>query len=216
MNNVRNLAWLWLAGCGSSSGNGDDSVHDSHDSHSDDSGSGGGDDTGTGGGDDTGGSTGACGDESVPGFTTTSDPTCENTIATGKLSVELEWEMTGFKELSSSNIVLTPPIVASLTDDNSDGVIDERDVPDILLTTIDPNSWGPTLLRAVSGDGAGELWTVAPAYFYAYATPAAADIDGDGVVEILVVTADYRLHAYENDGTEKWTSDQVPSVTHFS
>ena len=106
-------------------------------------------------------------------------------------------------------------MVASLTDDNSDGVIDERDVPDILLVTVDPSNWGPGTLRAVRGDGSSELWRIAPSYLSVYAAPAVADIDGDGVVEIVVTLSNYTIAAFENDGTPKWTSEQLTSGTHW-
>ncbi len=211
MNATLNLTWLCLAACGSPHGSDDSESDDSNPPGRDDSG---GIDDSDPVGDDSGGSTGECGNESASGFSTKSDPVCENTIATNELSVELEWSMDTFEESPSSNSILSAPVVASLTDDNSDGVIDERDVPDIILVTVDPLNWGPALLRAVSGDGSGELWTVAPAYLYAYAAPAAADIDGDGVVEILVATADYKFTAYAHDGTAKWTSEVLPSGSH--
>jgi hypothetical protein len=204
-----------LAACGSSKGSGDDSATASDDSNPEDDSGTGGDDSGSGG-DDSGTSKGECGDESLPGFSTTSDPTCENTIATGKLETVLEWSAT-WKELPSSNYILSPPVVASLTDDNSDGAIDEHDTPDIIVVTFDPNAWTVGALRATSGDGSGELWTATPSYIGSYTAAGAADIDGDGVVEVLVAGADYKIAAFENDGTPKWISDQAPlDVKHWA
>ena len=198
-----------VAACGSSKGSGDDSAPQSDDS-------GRGDDSGPGG-DDSGPNGGECGDESVPGSTAPSDPTCENTIATSDVDVELEWSMEVWKEDPDSNCILSPPVVASLNDDNDDGAIDELDTPDILVVTFDPKIWTVGTLRAVSGDGSGELWSATPMYLGTYVGVAAADIDGDGMVEVLVPVQDYRIAAFEHDGTPKWTSDQAPfDVVHWA
>jgi hypothetical protein len=196
---------------GACKGSGDDSNPPAGDSGptGDDSGAPG-DDSGPTG-DDSGTNKGECGDESVPGFSTTTDPTCENTIATSKFEPVLEWSMESWKELPGSNYILSPPIVVSLTDDNSDGAIDERDTPDIVVVTLDPYTWTEGTLRAVSGDGSGELWTARPQYLGPYAAPAAGDIDGDGMVEVLVSGGAYTIAAFEHDGTPKWTSEQAPT-----
>src|SRR5262249_23122572 len=81
---------------------------------------------------------GECDLETAPGFLTTSDPTCANPIATGDIALQLEWSLTSWKAQSASSSILSAPIVASLDDDNDDGVVDELDTPDIVLVTFDP------------------------------------------------------------------------------
>jgi hypothetical protein len=205
-----------LAACGSSKGSGDDSAPQADDSSPGDDSGPVGDDSGPGG-DDSGTNEGECGNESVPGFTTPSDPTCENTIATSKIDAELEWSMETWKVDPGSNYILSAPVVASLTDDNDDGAIDQHDTPDILVVTFDPDIWTVGTLRAVSGDGSGELWSATPMYLGTYVGVAAADIDGDGMVEVLVPVQDYTIAAFEHDGTPKWTSEQAPfDVLHWA
>ena len=207
-----------LAGCSCSKGSGDDSVAHSDDSSpsaddsSDDSG---GDDSRVddSGLDDSGQTGPECGDESVPGFATTMDPTCENSIATSTLVLELEWSMEVWKELPGANYIMASPIVVSLTDDNGDGAIDEHDIPDIVVNAFDKHTLdGLTggMLRAVSGDGSGELWSVSPSGVGIYSAPAAADIDGDGMVEVIIARTNNTFLTYEHDGTLKWASESAP------
>jgi hypothetical protein len=106
----------------------------------------------------------------------------------------------------SSNIMMTP-IVVSLTDDNGDGKIDDKDVPDILAITYSGGGSTPVVLRAVSGDTGAEIWSVAGNWQITGAL-AAGDIDGDGIVEIIVPQGS-AVAALEHDGTQKWTSQQL-------
>ena len=62
--------------------------------------------------------------------------------------------------------VMMTPAVANLNDDNDDGIIDTRDIPDVIFTSFstldDPTSYDDLqfgVLRAVSGDGSGLLCT---------------------------------------------------------
>ena len=77
------------------------------------------------------------------------------------------------------------PIVASLTDDNGDGNIDEDDDPDILAVTYG----GTGTLRAVNGADGTELWSATNQGLQGQGAIAAGDIDGDGIVEIVACTS---------------------------
>ena len=112
--------------------------------------------------------------------------------------------------------VVTTPVVINLTDDNSDGKIDENDIPEIVFLSFkDKNQYQTNgILRAIQGGGAerGEdLFAVcnpsasatqsyyrgayvgdpvcasATPVFDPTATIAAGDIDGDGLPEIVVL-----------------------------
>lgn len=91
--------------------------------------------------------------------------------------------------------VVATPVVANLTDDNGDGVTDTNDTPDIVFLTYDFNAGccnQPATIRIVSGQCGpdGRLPLIA-----SISTPvvtndsglALADLDGDGVPEILAV-----------------------------
>ena len=123
---------------------------------------------------------------------------------------------------------LSTPIVVQLSDDNGDGVIDDRDVPDIvfvsanLVNPLDPK----ILLRAISGDDGHSLFAVTPpaSQFLTFALSglAAGDLDGNGTIEIIVSTPSpplppfggfsNHLSAYNRLGQRLWSSDAF--VTH--
>jgi uncharacterized repeat protein (TIGR01451 family) len=112
---------------------------------------------------------------------------------------------------------LSTPIVVHLTDDNGDGLFDERDVPSIVLVTTDlVYTLEPMVaLRALRGDTGESLWDVNGIYpqpflplALSFSGLAAGDIDGDGKPEIVSTTfiADNRLIAFEHTGAMKWQS----------
>jgi YD repeat-containing protein len=97
------------------------------------------------------------------------------------------------------------PVVAPLIDTNNDGLINDRDIPAVVLVTA---STSGCRLVALRGDTGQEIFAVpGPAGPGGCSTaPAVGDIDGDGVPEILSRPF-YRtpLYAFNNDGTIKWT-----------
>ena len=117
-----------------------------------------------------------------------------------------EWSRPGLN-------VETVPLVAQLSDDNGDGLVDSRDVADIVVQASDASGNG---IFAVSGLDGSSLWT----FRSSPANPlvdhlgqaALADIDGDGKVEIIGHQTNGRFVALEHDGSLKWVSDTVPGV----
>jgi len=120
----------------------------------------------------------------------------------------------------------TTPLVLQLSDDNSDGSINDLDMPDVLMlimgvTLTNPTSEvSPTQLIALSGDTGQTVFAVdTSAHSLSFgATPAAADIDGDGIVEIVAVQVDdgmtpVGLVAFEHNGVRKWVSDPIDNGT---
>jgi PKD repeat protein len=55
---------------------------------------------------------------------------CEYVPPVGSFDPVLEWEWTGSTINPSSNQVMCAPVVANLTDDNGDGIVNQSDVPD--------------------------------------------------------------------------------------
>ncbi len=107
--------------------------------------------------------------------------------------------------------VVSTPIVVPLTDDNGDGLIDQRDTPDILVPRyqvgLDQFDGGP--VAAVDGQ-AGQLLfeTDAAHHVRVLSEIAAADVDNDGIVEIVAPLHNQeRIVLFEHDGSVKWVSE---------
>ncbi|HEX3131762.1 MAG TPA: right-handed parallel beta-helix repeat-containing protein, partial [Thermoanaerobaculia bacterium] len=150
---------------------------------------------------------------------------CETMPAVGAFQprLELNWPRPGIVEPNSVDSA-SSPVVVNLTDDNGDGKIDGKDVPDIVFTSanLDPalTYYDPSVLRALSGD-TGEAVFDVPGFFSGYqffefllTTVAVGDIDLDHKPEIVttnliipVFGEPYNvITAYENDGRRKWQS----------
>ncbi|MCB9741912.1 MAG: VCBS repeat-containing protein [Alphaproteobacteria bacterium] len=120
---------------------------------------------------------------------------------TGTFTPVVEYRKSTWSVDPSSNNIMMMPAVASLTDDNGDGLINEDDIPDIIVITYG----GAGTLRAVSGDGSAEIFNVTNQSLQGQGAVAVGDIDNDGIVEIIAPTSN-TLKAFEHDGTLKWTS----------
>ena len=106
------------------------------------------------------------------------DATCRAVREPFDVTAELQWQLEGH--------VFSSPVVIQLTDDDDDGDIDARDVPDVLavVLTVDPADASPRLV-AMSGDDGHVLWRSTQEVTNLYGSPAAGDLDGDGHVEIV-------------------------------
>jgi len=117
-----------------------------------------------------------------------------------------QWRINGPETDWDLPILDTIPIVVQLTDDDGDGDIDVDDSPDVVLLAIRNGGGSDGRLYALDGETGSEHWRVSgtfgrpPGLGSTAANVAAGDIDGDGLVEIVVLTADGFL-VFENDGT---------------
>lgn len=127
----------------------------------------------------------------------------------GRFAPALEWEWTGSAVAPTSDQVMMMPAVIDLTGDG---------IPEIVFSSyagevIDEDG----RLRAIRGDGGGEVFTVTDPRYAVRATAAiaAGDIDGDGRPEVLAVaeTGD-ALIAFGHDGTFRWRSAPVAGGIH--
>ncbi|MDC0715785.1 FG-GAP-like repeat-containing protein [Nannocystis bainbridge] len=140
-----------------------------------------------------------CVDTPPPGFTGPTDPACAAAPQVGTFEPMLEWNRATWTTAPTSDQVLMSPIVASLDGDA---------VPDVAFVTyVAGNHYGPGVLRAMSGDGQQELLNVEGQDVCGHSGLAAGDIDGDGQVELVVVTIDGAIKVFEHDGAPKWTSE---------
>jgi hypothetical protein len=114
--------------------------------------------------------------------------------------------------------IMMSPIVIQLDDDNCDGVVDERDIPEIVFTTFEGgqyNDQGTTRAISIVGGVVVDKWA---ANFPAeHINPgleiAAGNIDGVPGNEVITCTATTRARALRADGTELWiTANPVTCV----
>jgi choice-of-anchor A domain-containing protein len=104
-------------------------------------------------------------------------------------AMQQKWHWNSSEFMPEYNQVMSTPVVAQLNDDNGDGVIDNNDVSDVIITSFRGNGFAkPGLVRALSGVDGTELWNYENGGVYTDPrnSIAAADLDGDGIVEIVL------------------------------
>ena len=139
---------------------------------------------------------------------------CQEQPTGGKPVPSLVWHWDGSEPglpVPTSNQVMMTPMVANLTDDNGDLVIDQNDIPDVVFISYSGSGYTQNgILRVVSGDtGATHFSVTDPAhYLIPGGQVAIGDIDGDDLPEIVGCNGNGRtrgpLIAFEHDGTFKW------------
>lgn len=118
----------------------------------------------------------------------------------------VKWHWTGGR-------VTSVPLVAPLRDTNGDNKIDSGDNPDVIFLVhhgfVDGDS---ATLTAVDGKTGETLWAFGDYNNRADApsNPALADLDGDGVPEIVMYRFNGGMVAVNADGTLKWRSPYPP------
>ncbi|HIE31699.1 MAG TPA: tandem-95 repeat protein [Methanosarcinales archaeon] len=119
------------------------------------------------------------------------------TVMAGRPKLEWTWNSTTVEP--NYNQVMMAPVAADL---NGDGI------PDIIFSTFNRSWLAGGIIRAISGDDGSELFSVTdPEYrVQAGAEPAVADIDDDGMPEILVSKNSSEIICFEHDGSFKWNS----------
>jgi hypothetical protein len=106
----------------------------------------------------------------------------------------------------STDIMMTP-IVIQLDDDDCDGKITSKDIPEIIFSTFSSGAYGGAgVMRAISvvGGQVVEKWTQTGVHPTKHL--AAGNIDGMPGNEIVACGSDGAVHAYAGDGTPLWTS----------
>lgn len=133
---------------------------------------------------------------------------CEQSAPPDSFEPDTQWSFMGPPGFEHS---ISTPLVANLTDDDDNGVIDLCDVPDVLVVA-GPlfGDTGPSKIIALDGETGEPHFEFAELVQFA-ATPALGDIDGDGLPEVVAVEPDAsgRLIAFEHDGALKWFSDTI-------
>jgi hypothetical protein len=135
---------------------------------------------------------------------------CEETAPPDSFDPAVQWTWEGDGKWDRVDVT---PLVANMSDDNQDGEIDLCDVPDVIVT-----AWG--------GQGGGHIYVLdgetgqviaqSQEFVGIYDNAALADIDGDGVSEVITTLLDVtetnppgsRIMALEHDMSVKWVSDE--------
>ena len=102
-------------------------------------------------------------------------------------TMERKWHWNSSDFMPEYNQVMATPVVAQLNDDNGDGIIDNNDVSDVIVVTFKKGNVPNGIVRALSGLDGSELWDYSQGTIMADAafSVGAADLDGDGIVEIV-------------------------------
>jgi outer membrane protein assembly factor BamB len=145
---------------------------------------------------------------------------CDDVAPPDSFDAEVQW---AFSPEDGEIFSMTTPLVANLTDDNGDGSVDLCDTPDVVLVAtkrfVQPGE--PGHVYVIDGQ-TGLPHSRLPLDVKSTATPAIADLDDDGVPEIVTATHDTyesgggRLVALRPDGTEKWSSGLFAPQWHGS
>ena len=144
----------------------------------------------------------AC-EEPPPASWTSANPMCLHgpptaTAADGQLLLVLE------RQIPTNIAAHSTPIIAYLEDDDGDGTSGPGDTPRLLsVLTREPTSEGAEL-RVFRGDSGSLQW--AEDGIAAAATPAVADLDGDGSPEIVIPSQAGAIRVLHHDGTPFWST----------
>ncbi|NVB42348.1 VCBS repeat-containing protein [Pseudenhygromyxa sp. WMMC2535] len=108
--------------------------------------------------------------------------------------------------------VMMAPIVTQLDDDNCDGAVDERDIPEIVFSSFESNQYSVNgTLHAYSiVDGAlVSKFSINPQspQLHPGVELASGDVGGMAGAEIFGCATTGQVRAFNPDGTELWTSD---------
>lgn len=140
----------------------------------------------------------------------------------GVFNPQLEWSWESSNFEPAFNQIMMAPVVADLNDDNNDGLVDQNDIPDVAFITFQASNGtynARGIMRVVSGDGSGELFSVEDYNFHPGGCPAIGDLDRDGLPEIVAdvqtnpaksITGVIALH---NDGSFFWQADGAGCAT---
>ena len=147
-----------------------------------------------------------------PGNPPTCLQACEYRPPTGQFMPVLKYAWGNPAAVNTADSVMMAPAVIQLDDDTCDGVVDERDIPEIVFFTFAAGNYnGNGTLHAISiiGGAVVQKWTANAGVTspnHPGRSIAAGNIDGLPGNEIVACTTDGRVRAYRANGTQLWLS----------
>ncbi|MCB9570098.1 MAG: VCBS repeat-containing protein [Myxococcales bacterium] len=129
----------------------------------------------------------------------------------GGFSTELKFAWGGVINPPYDSDVMMTPIVVQLDDDDCDGKVSERDIPEIVFSTFANGAYkNPGVLHAISiVDGNFvDKWAV-PGVVNPTKQIAGGDLDGESGSEVVACGVDDKPRAYKPDGTLLWTAQAM-------
>jgi hypothetical protein len=146
----------------------------------------------------------SCEDHPAPqGYTAEVDGSCIEELPPGTFNPSVEWHWESSTEVPSDTQVVMSPVVIDL---------DQDGVPEVLAITYGAGYRGQaSTLRALRGTDGEELWALKATLGSINGTSGvgAADVDGDGTVEIFVCTVEKQLLAIDHQGNELWATPNI-------
>lgn len=153
-----------------------------------------------------------CADAETPApYAVAIEDTCVAEPEVGTFTPVVEWQWTDDTVYGSYDQVMATPSVANLNDDNGDGIVDEDDIPDIVVATYAGGAYtSEGIVTAMSGDGSGVLWSVyQPGGYPTYGCSGVAigDLEGDGSIEVCVSGTGAAVVCLDGaDGAFRWAA----------
>lgn len=148
-----------------------------------------------------------CDPDEPPAYAVDSDPSCVGEAIVGQFDPVVEWTWTDNPTHPTYHQVMSTPMVANLTDDDGDGLVDADDVPDVVFVTFTGGSYTDAgALNVVSGADGSQHWSIVEAggYLpYSSGGIAIGDLEGDGTPEI-VLPALGGLLCVDHTGAFEW------------
>ena len=133
--------------------------------------------------------------------TVTINSDCAGTTSGSGTEVKDPWNVRVKWTYGAGESSWMTPVVGNLDDDNGDGVVDEDDRADVVISLSNNN------IVALDGATGVEKWSYSGGN--GYAGTSIADVDADGYPDVISANAQKRVIALEGDGTLKWTSDDL-------
>jgi hypothetical protein len=149
-----------------------------------------------------------CGPNEDPGDPPTCLEECQHVPQPAPFAPALTYAWGGQIVSPFATDIMMAPIVVQLDDDDCDGMVTERDIPEIVFSTFTSGAYnGAGVLHAISVEGGQlvEAWALS-GVMHPTKQLAGANIDGQPGNEIVGCGSDGAVHAVDGAGNPLWTS----------